>query len=106
MANPAQCGDGWSSVSDALLHEIRGKLAHFEGKTWNEILIREKHWNHTVPVSKLRSTARERLRAMKLDDVEEVVSLRLTGAQRLWGYRILAVFHVLWWDPEHKVYFG
>lgn len=43
---------------------------------------------------------------MKLDDVEEVVSLRLTGAQRLWGYRILAVFHVLWWDPEHKVYFG
>ncbi len=106
IANPSGCGGGWGSVDDAQLHEIRQKLAHFEAKTWNEILVKEKHRNHTVPISKLRPSARERLEAMRLDDVDEVVSLRLTGPQRVWGYRIVAVFHVLWWDPEHKVYGG
>jgi len=95
---------GFHIVSGALLLEIREKLAHFEAKTWNEILIREKHRNHTVSVSEICNSARERLKAMNLDDIEEVVSLRLTGPQRVWGYRIEAVFHVLWWDPQHKVY--
>lgn len=97
---------GWQLVEQGVLHEIRKKLAQFEAKTWNEILVKEKHWNHTVPVSKLCVPARERLKSLRLDDLEEVVSLRLTGPKRVWGYRVGPVFHVLWWDPEHHVYKG
>jgi hypothetical protein len=97
---------GWQSIGGAMLHEIRRKLSHFEAKTWNEILVKEKHRNHTVPVSRLRLDARERLTTLRLDDLEEVVSLRLTGPQRVWGYRAGPVFHLLWWDPEHNVYKG
>ena len=71
-----------------------------------EILVKEKHWNHTIPVSKICAPARDRLTALRLDDIEEVVSLRLTGPQRVWGYRVGPVFHLLWWDPEHHVYQG
>lgn len=97
---------GWHIIDGPLLHAIHQKLAHFESKTWNEILVKEKHRNHTVPVTKLCSDARGRLAALKLDDLEEIVSLRLTGPQRVWGYRIEAVLHLLWWDPEHGVYSG
>jgi hypothetical protein len=97
---------GWHEVEQGVLHEIRKKLAQFEAKSWNEILVKEKHWNHTVPVSKLCTPARDRLTSLRLDDIEEVVSLRLTGPQRVWGYRVGPVFHVLWWDPEHQVYKG
>jgi hypothetical protein len=97
---------GWHLVKQGMLHEIRKKLGQFEAKTWNEILVKEKHWNHTVPVSKLGAPARERLTLLRLDDLEEVVSLRLTGPQRVWCYRVGPVFHVLWWDPEHHVYKG
>jgi hypothetical protein len=104
ITNPSACGDGWASVNQAQLHEIRDKLSNFEAKTWNEILVKEKHWNHTVATAKLRSSAQDCLRLMRLDDLDELVSLRLSGAQRIWGFRIAAVFHVLWWDPEHKIY--
>lgn len=97
---------GWHLVGQGVLHEIRKKLAQFEAKTWNEILVKEKHWNHTIPVSKICAPARDRLTALRLDDIEEVVSLRLTGPQRVWGYRVGPVFHLLWWDPEHHVYQG
>lgn len=97
---------GWHLVEQGVLHEIRKKLAQFEAKTWNEILVKEKHRNHTIPVSKLCAAARDRLALLRLDDVEEVVSLRLTGPQRIWSYRLGPVFHVLWWDPEHRVYKG
>jgi hypothetical protein len=94
---------GWHLVGHGLLHDIRIKLAQFEAKTWNEILVKEKHWNHTIPVSKLCAPARERLTSLHIDDIEEIVSLRLTGPQRVLGYRVGPVFHVLWWDPEHKI---
>lgn len=104
ITNPAACGSGWESVNQAQLHEIRAKLSNFEAKSWNEILVKDKHWNHTVATANLRSSAQECLRRARLDDLDELVSLRLMGAQRLWGFRIAAVFHILWWDPEHKIY--
>lgn len=94
---------GWHVVDVAKLNEIRIKLSQYEAKTWNDILVREKHWNHTVRAIDLGKDARSRLAAIHLDDVEELVSLRLTGPERVWGYRIGFVLHILWWDPKHQV---
>jgi hypothetical protein len=94
---------GWHVVGGAKLREIREKIVHFERKTWNDILVREKHWNHAVATTSLSKAARDRLKHLNLDDLEELVSLRLTGPERVWGYRIGFVLHVLWWDPDHQV---
>jgi len=72
--------------------------------TWNEILITNKHQNHSsVSLDKLGKDALDRLRKIKQDDVEALVSLHLSGKERVWGIRQGEVLKVLWWDAEHLV---
>jgi hypothetical protein len=94
---------GWQDLDAVTLNEIRTKLAQFESMTWNEILVDSKKQNHSVAVWKLSKEAQERLNATGLGDAEEVVSLRLSGRERVWGLRQGAVMLILWWDPEHAV---
>lgn len=47
--------------------------------------------------------ARERLVDLEHDD-EDIAALRLSGPGRLWGFRRGRYFHVLWWDPDHRVW--
>lgn len=69
--------------------------------TWAEI---EGDKNHFMPVGKVSKDAKQRLREIGLDDRDTLFSFRLSGKQRLWGYREEAVLYILWWDPEHTVY--
>ncbi len=94
---------GWHEVTTSTIHDIRKKLSNLESMTWNDILIRAKKQNHSVPLNRLCKKAQIRLSEMKLDSLEELVSLRLSGEERVWGYRIGPVLHVLWWDPHHEV---
>ena len=73
---------GWHTIDGVLLEEIRTKLRNFESMTWGEILGRN---NHLVDCSSLCKEARDRLEALALDDWEQLLSLRLTGAGRVWG---------------------
>lgn len=72
----------------------------WESMTWGEI---EDRRNHAIAVNKLSPEARARLEELKLDDIDEVFSLRLTGRERVIGIRDRNIFRVLWWDAEHKV---
>ncbi len=94
---------GWHAVNEATLYEIREKLANFEKMTWSEILVRRKKRNHSVEVSKLCKDARDRLRMLKQDDIDELLSLGLSGKERVWGIREDNVLKVLWWDSNHSV---
>ncbi len=94
---------GWGVLQRDKILEIAGKLAEFEKLTWHEILVISKKRNHSVLVSKLCSEARKRLAAILQDDIDEIVSLRLSGKERVWGIRQAGVFKVLWWDPKHQV---
>ncbi len=67
-------------------------------------LVGAKHRNHTVLVSRLSPEAQKRLREIKQDDLDELTSLRLSGRERVWGIRESGIFHLLWWDPEHRVF--
>jgi len=93
---------GWHQLDEATLHDVRGKLAHFEKMTLNEIFGVARDRNHPVPVGKLCSAARSRLSELRLV-VDQVYSLRLSGEQRVWAILIENVLHLLWWDPEHSV---
>lgn len=92
----------WANVNkETLLQDILPKLRDFETMYWRDILNRN---NHEVPIHTLSREAQRRLQEIKQDDIENIVSLRLTGPIRIWGVRTGSTLRLLWWDPEHTVY--
>jgi hypothetical protein len=94
---------GWHRMDAIGLQTIRSKLTHFESMTWSDILIKAKKQNHSIPISDLCSDARKRLKEIHCDYVEELLSLHLSGTERIWGIWNEGVVTILWWDPKHKV---
>ncbi len=93
---------GWGNIGElSLFQVIREKLKNFETMTWSEI---EGHEHHFMPVKNISKEAKQRLREIKQDDLDQLFSLRLSGRQRLWGKREGEILYILWWDPEHTVY--
>jgi hypothetical protein len=89
-------------LPEHLWDDLFAKLKSYESRTWAEIIANNKR-DHAVPVARLIKPARERLNDLKLDDVDELFRLRLTGTQRVWGIREGRVFHLIWWDPDHEI---
>lgn len=80
------------------------KLTNFESMTWSQILIDAKKQNHHIKTYDLAREAKKRLVELRLDDYDEVCSLRLDGTHRLYG--ILdedGVFSIIWNDCDHEV---
>ena len=95
---------GWNAltVRDAL--RVRDRLRALESMTWQEILNAPHCPNHPIAIDALKSPARVRLRELRADDVEEVISLHVTGRQRILGLRHThGTLALLWWDPNHSV---
>lgn len=103
----------WSwSVDEDALRQITAFLAEMERLTWTEIKAQmfnskkgshRKH--HAMPPDQLCPEARDRLRMLRLDDVDELFRFRLGNLPRLWGVIDPdGVFYPVWWDPGHKVY--
>lgn len=95
---------GWHRVDENTLHNIRIKLRDFESMTWNEILVRDRSRNHRINKIRLSDDAKKRLKQLNQDDIDELVSLHLTGIKRVWGIWDKGVLKLLWWDPYHEVY--
>ena len=82
------------------MNDILPKLKEWETQTWNEILVHSKKNNHSIDTMTLNKIARDRLNKMRIE-ANAVVSLRLQGTHRLYGYRIGSVFYILWYDKNH-----
>ena len=87
-------------LDQAKLLEVTQKLGQLETQRWPDLV---RHGSHPVETHKLIKEARDRLKALKLDDIGTMYSLRLSGTNRLWGVKIRNVFLAIWWDPDHKV---
>ncbi|HEX9737106.1 MAG TPA: hypothetical protein VGG06_34520 [Thermoanaerobaculia bacterium] len=72
--------------------------------TWSEILVVAKKHNHSVEIGKLSREARERLEDIGQSDIDQLVCLRLSGKERVWGILDGNCLSLIWWDPKHKVY--
>jgi hypothetical protein len=94
---------GWHEVDADTLRIVHSKLAEFERLTWREILSPDTG-NHQMPTDRICKEAQERLRELKLDEVDSLISLRLKRRVRVWGLMDRGVLNLLWWDPEHGVY--
>ncbi len=80
--------------------EIFPRLKALETQTWSEILVRDKKQNHSLDLDELNKAAQDRL-ASKYIEAESLISLRITGNHRLYGYMTGRVFNVLWYDDDH-----
>lgn len=82
------------------IRRVMGSLKSYETMTWSEI---EGRRNHFIKLSDCVKEARDRLQELQHDDVDELFSLRITGAERVFGIREMSVLSILWWDPGHQV---
>lgn len=86
---------------DTFRELLRDKIKSFESMTWRD--IKRGGDNHGVAVEKLIKRAQDRLEELRLDDIDELFSLRCTGRQRIWGIEVGAILRLLWWDPNHEI---
>lgn len=87
-------------IGDLIWYKILPRLKALESQTWNEILVRDKKQNHAINVEALNRTAQVRL-ADRFIEAESLISLRVTGSHRLYGYMSGRVFNILWYDDDH-----
>lgn len=94
----------WSFCGERLGEEfwntIFPKLQQFEAMSWGDILIKAKKQHHTIEAESLNKLARDRLSELHIE-AEGVVSLRLGGTIRLYGFLTGAVYHIIWYDTNH-----
>ena len=105
-----------SKIEDVIMRnvffeKIYPKLKDFELNTWDEIRQQThkskgkmKSNNHLVQVGSLCEKARRRLVDLRLDDNDELYSLRLEGTVRIYGIRKENYLDIIWVDLNHEVY--
>lgn len=105
--------DAWSSGTprlwsdDVWAEDIHPKLCEWAKLTWAEIDLltsdtRHK-MHHNMDVDVLWNEAQGRLKHLeKYDDT--IFRFRLGNKPRLWGFRRVAEFEILWFDPLHEIY--
>ena len=97
------------SISQSFFAEkIYPKLKEFEKRTWEDIERetygeRNKTKHHFVKINKFIKEARDRLSEKKLNDTDELFSLRLEGKIRIYGNRKLNYMEIIWIDPYHEI---
>ena len=91
----------WQIEPHEKFHEVLHKLVEFEEKNWNEIMA---GGSHPIAVGGLCKEARDRLVEIEKDDFDELLSLRLSGDNRVWCVKFGHIVRPLWWDADHQVY--
>lgn len=114
-SDEADCEGEWDSGTprqwgkDCWEETIFPKLAEWQKLTWGEIDQfttggRERHkMHHSMEMEKLIDEAQYRL--IELDRYSDIIfRFRLGSTRRLWGYRIVNHFEIIWYDPKHEIY--
>jgi hypothetical protein len=91
----------WKKLDVETMLRVWQRLSNFETMTFAEI---EGKKSHPIPKERLCAEAQERIRKLELDDYDDVLSLRVTTIERVWGIKTPGGVLLLWWDPEHTVY--
>lgn len=103
------CDERWAfrpSGEDA--RELLDFLSNMAQLTWVQIEQQRADGHkrhHSQDVDSFDGDAKRDFRRSRLGERfgETMFRFRLSGEKRLWGFRVNAVFHVIWWDANHKV---
>ncbi len=77
---------------------IAEHIKSFESMSWNELPNKQ---HHSIDVSSLNKCAQDQLVNLQQEDIDQIFSLRLKGAHRLYGIKDGSVFKALWYDVDH-----
>ena len=93
---------GWGEDESAATKviEFLGWSKNYESMTWDEI-FQGGQAGKSIPKENLPRNARNELRRMRHDDIDNIVELRPAGMPRVWGVRHDVALLLLWWDPAH-----
>lgn len=83
--------------------DFLNRIKHFETQTWAFIEHDDRKSHHSIDVVDLTKAAKKRLEKLKLNDVEQVFSIRFNSLFRVIGIRSFGYLRVLWIDPGHEV---
>ena len=91
------------------LREIMDKMIAYESMTWADIKMQThdggKSKHHMLDTSGMSDEALDRIKAMNLlEDDDSIFSFALRNKLRIIGVRENKLFHVIWYDPEHRFY--
>lgn len=79
------------------------RLSEFEKRTWLE--IEQDNSCSNIEVSKLDNRAQKFIKKTPaFKDIDVLYHIRVDSTFRIWGKREQEVLHILWFDPDHKVY--
>jgi hypothetical protein len=100
---------GWGKLTPKEVWDlIKVSLHSFETMTWHEIkkvsggrAEGNGTNHHSLLVEKFNKEAQQRLVELKLDDQDELFSLRLNNTVRLYGIKQGRVLRFIWHDPHH-----
>lgn len=97
--------------SNVFFEKIYPKLQSFEENTWDEIRLYTHRKgngtasnNHYVLIKNLIKEAQDRLNTIGYSDRDEIYSLRLEGAIRVYGFREMNYLDIIWIDLNHEIY--
>jgi hypothetical protein len=91
----------WGGLDAHEMYALMAKLPKFEQMAWDALLGAG---CHPIPIPDLCAEAKARLSDLKYDDIDELMSFRISGPKRLWCMREGSLMRVLWWDVSHQVY--
>ena len=63
-------------------------------------MVTSKKYNHSIDTNLLNKVAVDRLECLNIE-AESLISLRITGTHRIYGYNIGSVFYIIWVDLDH-----
>lgn len=102
---------GWLGLMQGAperLIEVFHTLHQFEGSTWAQLRTDRPsdptlHYYEDPTV--IARWAQQRLAEFNTRRVGDPLwAFHITGERVVWGFKDGDTFHVLWWDPEHRVY--
>lgn len=98
LGGPYHCHNFSLTDHQQLWHRLRA----FEGMNSAD-LIRSGSL-HEVPAIDMSDEAKERLKELRLDDLDALHSFHIDGPCRMWCMKYRNIFSVLWWDRNHGGY--
>ncbi len=93
---------GWCNCdSIVLLKDVIQELQSYEGLTWQQVREKSRH-NHPWEFHAIPKELRDRLKERELNYLPELFQISLASLPRIWGFKDIATFFLIWYDPEHK----
>lgn len=86
---------------------IKPYLEHPKNTKWGKLMgerygRKNKTKHHHMYVTGIQEEVQDRWKYLELEH-PELFTFRMSGKERIWGYRNFNKFFIVWWDPKHQL---